>query len=171
MLRNSQNLPKMWNKYPLVFSGGYGHSCGRLGSCEELQGRPRRRNSNQPRHKKLGYLTSTSTSSRKSRSETAAGSGYRASPSGSFEFYLIGPDMSSRVRNYSAGSCRMKPSPIFTTPQIGSNGATAVAWVAQLTGQKLNFTANCPTLGLTEVLLMTPKVAELKLLSGSANCG
>lgn len=38
-----------------------------------------------------------------------------------------------------------------------------------LSVQKLNFSANCPTLGLTEVLLMTPKVAELKLLSGSAN--
>src|SRR5271154_5890511 len=37
--------------------------------------------------------------------------------------------------------------------------------------QKVSFTTSCPTRGLTEVLPMTPKVAELKLLSGSANCG
>ncbi len=41
------------------------------------------------------------------------------------------------------------------------------AWVVQ----KLSFKANCPTLGFTEAPLMTPKVGELKLLSGSANCG
>lgn len=35
--------------------------------------------------------------------------------------------------------------------------------------QKLNLRANCPTLGFTDVLLITPNVAELKLLSGSAN--
>jgi hypothetical protein len=37
--------------------------------------------------------------------------------------------------------------------------------------QKLNRNANCPTRGFTEVLLITPNVAEPKLVSGSANCG
>src|SRR5215831_4652976 len=37
--------------------------------------------------------------------------------------------------------------------------------------QKLNFSANCITLGLTAVLWILPKVADEKLVSGSANCG
>jgi hypothetical protein len=35
----------------------------------------------------------------------------------------------------------------------------------------LNLSANCTTRALTDVLLITPKVGEEKLLSGFANCG
>lgn len=38
-----------------------------------------------------------------------------------------------------------------------------------LFAQNRNFNASCPTRGLTDVLLMTPKVGELKFVSGFAN--
>ena len=52
--------------------------------------------------------------------------------------------------------------------KIPAGAKNAVSWVR---GQKLAFSANCPTRGLTEVPLIRPKLAELKLLSGSANWG
>ena len=37
--------------------------------------------------------------------------------------------------------------------------------------QNESFSASCTTRGLTAVLLMTPNVGEVKLVSGLANCG
>ena len=37
--------------------------------------------------------------------------------------------------------------------------------------QKLNLNPSCPTRALTEVLVMTPNVDDVKFASGFANCG
>jgi hypothetical protein len=47
----------------------------------------------------------------------------------------------------------------------------SIASVRQIEAQNESFSASCTTRGLTAVLLMTPNVGEVKLVSGLANCG
>lgn len=57
----------------------------------------------------------------------------------------------------------------FTSIKTANHRGDSLSLLPHL--QNAIFTASCPTRALTEVLLITPKVGELKLVSGLANCG